>query len=839
MKQKILICLILFNAIFNYCFSQQSGVSVKPSASPPNALAASGNCKVRGKLIDSTTNQPVGYATVVLFRSANDSLVGGALTDDKGQFSIDNLSPGEYRFKIEFIGYNPIIKTGIVVNDKKPIYNVGSLKLTGTSNKLKEVTVTGSKKFMENHLDKLVYNVENDITSQGGVATDILKKVPMVSVDIDGNVDLLGDPNVRVFINGKPSSMFDNNLAAALASIPASQIKTIEVITSPGAQYDAQGTGGIINIVLKDTKIKGINGNGNLSVGSRYENGYLGVHIRNGGLDVNASAGGNIQLNTKTLTGYTRTTDSMGLQQDGYNSVKRDGYWGHAGFTWNITKTDEFDAGISYNNFGNTNQGIVNQRDSTYSNFMDTGTIRNSNNYFRYKGEDWNANYQKKFGREGQEIDFHYLGSTYGSVATYGQTQVYSFGNTEFGGAQGANNYLDNENSVELAYTRPFSKNSELNVGVKGNFSSIYSSANYATLDTASHVYMNERSQNDQFDFRRNIYAAYASFTCKIFEKYDLKLGVRDEYTITQFPGDGISILPYNFVTPSATISRKLNKDQTIKFAYSRRIQRPGYSQYNPFVNAADPLNLSTGNPYLMPQTVDMFELSYYKFYEQGSNILVTTYFKYDQADWQSYSNYYPVYSAKDTAYTNTTVSKTINAATEEIGGISISGTWAATKDLQIRCSINCFDKYLIPDSGTASSSNLNLRTSLNVTYKFNKDLSAEFYAGYNSKRYEVQGVYPSFASYSFAVRQHLFKTKANIAFTTTDPFNRYTNQVTYISSISGDNFYSVNTRRYPYQTFSLSFNFKFGKLEFQEKKSFENDHGNAPSENNSGENKS
>jgi len=835
-KHKVLICLILFTAIFNYCFSQQSGVPVKPSVNAPKASAAAGSCKVKGKLVDSTTNQPVGYATVVLFRSANDSIVGGALTDDKGQFSIDNLLPGEYRFKIEFIGYNPILKAGIVVNDKKPVYNAGNIKLSGTSSKLKEVTVTGSKKFMENHLDKLVYNVENDITSQGGVATDILKKVPMVSVDIDGNIDLLGDPNVRVFINGKPSSMFDNNLAAALASIPASQIKTIEVITSPGAQYDAQGTGGIINIVLKDNKIRGINGNGNLSVGSRYENGYVGMHIRNGGLDINASAGGNVQLNTKTLTDYTRTTDSMGLQQDGYNTVKRDGYWGHTGFIWNITKTDEFDAGISYNNFGNTNQGGVNQQQVDSFPYTDTGTIRNSNNYFRYKGEDWNANYQKKFGREGQEIDFHYLGSTYGSVATFGQTQVYTFDNREFGGAQGSNNYLDNENSLELAYARPFSKNSELNVGVKANFSDIYSSANYATLDTGTHSYLNEASQDNHFDFRRNVYAAYASFTTRIFEKYDLKLGVRDEYTITQFPGDNISIAPYNFVTPSATISRKLDKDQTIKFAYSRRIQRPGYSQYNPFVNAADPLNLSTGNPYLLPQTVHMFELSYYKFFEQGSNILVTTYFKYDQADWQSYSKYYLAYSTADTVYTNTMVSQTINAATEEIGGVNISGTWAATKDLQIRCNINCFDKYLIPDSGAAPTNNLNLRSSLNATYKFNKDLSAEFYVGYNSKRYEVQGVYPSFASYNFAVRQQLMKTKANIAFTTTDPFNKYTNQVTYIS---GENFNSVSTRRYPYQTFSLSFNFKFGKLEFQEKKTDENEHGNAPGDNNPGENKS
>ena len=475
--------------------------------------------------------------------------------------------------------------------------------------------------------------------------------------------------------------------------------------------------------------------------------------------------------------------------------------------------------------------------------------MRNSNNYYLYHGEDWNANYQKKFGREGQEFDFHYLGSAYGSIATYGQNQFYSdiLNNAEFGGAEGNNNYLDKENSLEADYTRPFSKNAELNVGLKAGFSSINSTSGYSLLVLPAGNYANDPLQDNTFDFRREIYAAYASYSCKITEHYDLKLGVRDEYTLTHFPGDNISIPDYNFVTPSATIARKFNHDQTLKFAYSRRIQRPGFGQYNPFVNAADPLNLSTGNPYLTPQKVHSLELSYYKFFEQGSNILVTMYYRYSAADWQSYSNYYPVYTimgsnGTDTSYTNTTVSKTINAATEQTGGINISGTWAATKDLQLRCNINTFVKYLVPDSGGVISSNLNLRSSLNATYKFTKDLSAEFYVGYNSRRYEVQGIYPSFASYNFAVRQQLFKTKASIAFTTTDPFNKYTNQITYISSSSSSNpssnFSSISERRYPYQYFSLSFNFKFGKLQFEEKKPAQEENDHTPVEGN-GDNKS
>ena len=821
MKEKIFICILLFNAFFYTGFSQQSKIA--------------GACKIKGKLIDSTTSQPVDYATIVAFLAPGDSLAGGIITDDKGQFTIDNLAPGTYRLKIEFIGYNPINKTGIVVTDKKPVINVGNIKLVGNSKSLKEVAVTGSKKFMENHLDKLVYNVEKDITSQGGVATDVLKKVPMVSVDIDGNLELLGDQNVRVFINGKPSAMFDNNLTEALAAIPASQIKSIEVITNPGAQYDAQGTGGIINIILKDNKQKGINGNVTLSGGSRYQNGSANVHIKNGNLDVNASVNGNLQLDTKTLTSYNRSADSAGLTQDGYNTVHRDGYGAHTGFDWAVTKNDFISGGVSYNDFGNTNVGSVSQDQTIiYPNPADTITIRNSNNYYRYRGEDWNLSYKKKFGREGQEIGIYFQGSTSTSDVTYQQDQYYEPGNSEFNGARGGNTITDNENYLTLDYTRPFSDNAQLNVGVKGTFSDLSSNTDHYLLSLPSEVYTPDLSQQDNFNFRRSIYAAYASFTCKVFKNYDVKLGVRDEYTITAFPTDTIAIPAYNFITPSATISRKLKNDQTIKISYTRRIQRPGFYQYNPFVNATDPANLTTGYPGITPEKNHAVELSYYKFSESGSSLLVTLFYRYSGSDWQSHSYYYDSVAVGNTVYRNVTVASTINAATENQGGLSINGTWAVTKHLEIRCNGSVFDKYIVPIGGGTIVNSTNYRANLNATYKFTKDLTAEFYSNYNSPRYEAQGKYPSFASYSFAVRQQVLNKKGSIAFTTTDPFNKYTTQSTYIS---GENFSSVSTRRYPYQIFGLSFSYKFGKIEFKENKK-ENENENTPENNSGGENK-
>ena len=202
------------------------------------------------------------------------------------------------------------------------------------------MTVTAPRGLVENKIDKLVYNAEKDITSQGGVATDILKKVPMVSVDVDGNVELQGNANILFLINGKPSSIFGNNLTDALQSIPASQIKSIEVITSPGAKYDAEGTGGIINIVLKDAKLKGINGNISLTAGSRLQNGSLNLNARKGSLGLNAFFSGNAQLSSTTINSSDRSSiDTVGqthseLIQNGSSAFTRNGYESGLGFDW-------------------------------------------------------------------------------------------------------------------------------------------------------------------------------------------------------------------------------------------------------------------------------------------------------------------------------------------------------------------------------------------------------------------------------------------------------------------------------------------------------------------------
>ena len=227
--------------------------------------------KISAKVLDAVSHEPIEFATITLMNDSTKKVLNGSITNKRGSFDIQNIPSGNYQLVVQFIGYEDYTQKISLTNN----HIISEILLKKKSVQLNDVTVKSTRQIIENKLDKMVYNLEKDITSQGGVATDALKKIPGVTVDIDGNVELLGNPSVKFLIDGKPSAIFGNSIADALQSIPNSQIQSIEVITSPSAKYDATGTGGIINIILKKSKIEGFNGNINFAAGTRLENGSL------------------------------------------------------------------------------------------------------------------------------------------------------------------------------------------------------------------------------------------------------------------------------------------------------------------------------------------------------------------------------------------------------------------------------------------------------------------------------------------------------------------------------------------------------------------------------------
>lgn len=362
---------------------------------------------------------------------------------------------------------------------------------------IQEVIISGKKSTVENRVDKIVYNVASDITSQSGAAIDILRKVPQVTVDADGNVELQGNPNVRFLINGKPSSIFGNNLADALASIPASQIKSIEAVTSPGAKFDAQGTGGIINIVLNESKVKGINGIINASAGTRFETGAVNLNFRNNNFSLNAFFSGNAQLKSRTPFSQDRfshsETSQTRLLQKGYTDFQRHGYRTGLGFDWSTNKTNTLSGSVSYNDFANRSIGFINQEQ--YTNDFSTSTeqsvigYRNSDNRSSVNSIDANLSYRKTFQKKGQELTAYYLVSYGSPKSNYLQTQNLAGALSPYDGILGSNPGADTSHNLSVDYVQPINDKVTLEMGTKAILQHIINTTNVSVLDTLSGQY--------------------------------------------------------------------------------------------------------------------------------------------------------------------------------------------------------------------------------------------------------------------------------------------------------------------------------------------------------------
>ena len=367
------------------------------------AFSQSGG-KINGQVFDSITRLPVEYTTITISERTTGKVISGAIADANGTFAIDAIPNGSYVVSLEFIGYEKRTVDNVSVTLAAQKVSVGKIYLSPTSKAIEGVTVTADAPVVENKIDKIVYNAANDVTAQGGLALDILKKVPLVTVDIDGNVELQGNSNIKFLINGKPSSIFGSNLAEALATIPASQIKSIEAITSPGAKSDVQGTGGIINIILKDSRSQGINGSINLSGGTRLENGSGNLNIRKNNFGVNLFFSGNAQLVSRTPMTQDRSSyDTAGnissqLYQRGYADFQRNGLQAGAGFDWSPTKKDNVNGSFSFNHFGNQSDGFtLIQQDTAGSSTSPIISTRNSLSRFENNSYDWSLNYKRKF----------------------------------------------------------------------------------------------------------------------------------------------------------------------------------------------------------------------------------------------------------------------------------------------------------------------------------------------------------------------------------------------------------------------------------------------------------
>ncbi|MEP6617429.1 MAG: TonB-dependent receptor [Ginsengibacter sp.] len=779
---------------------------------------------ISGRVMDSTSGTALEYATITLYATNSNVPLTGTVTDKNGTFIIKGLDDGTFTILFEFIGYKTFSLQSVSLNKNKTTADLKNILLARQKNTLQTVVVSGQTKLIENKIDKIVYNAEKDISSQTGVAADVLKKVPQVSIDADGNVQLAGSSGVRFLVNGKPSTAFGSSITEVLQSIPASQIKSIEVITNPGARYDAQGLGGIINIILKSNNAKGYNGNLSLTAGTRVENGSFNFNTRKNNLGINIFISGNKRLNAKTLLSSARVTNDSNqlnlLQQQGENKIERHGFQAGGGFDLTFRKYNNLTGSVSFNNFGNTASGLTNQLLEINKGSAEPVqlSVIEANNKFQFKNVDASLNFKKTFTKEDQELELGF-NTSFGNNHQASANEQFSLPQDSlFYGTKSDNPGHERETEITLDYTQPLTKEVVLGIGSKASFDNFTSTSNILRYNPLIQIFDSYPSLNNNLDYKQQVYAAYSELSFPVGKLFQAKLGGRFERTdVNSFYSNAqqqVKTPGYNTFVPSIFFSKKIGEDQTIKLAYSKRIERPDYGDLNPFVNTNDPKNLSAGNPYLKPEIGHRFELGYSRDISAKGSVMMTLFYRINEDDIQPFIVYYPSYKVGDSVFNNVSVTTRQNIGQEKNMGLILFGDLHITSKLAVRSNVSLFKRHTINkvDKGYNSNS-FNYRFNLNTNYQFTSTLLAEFFGNFNSARHEAQGNYPSFTTYTLALRKQFWNKKGSMAITANNFLNK---NVTQKTNLFGPGFSVDMVRKIPFRSIGINFAWKFGKLEFK-----------------------
>lgn len=775
---------------------------------------------VSGRIIEKISKQPLEYATVAFEDATSKKVVAGVMTDSKGTFSV-NIPAGIYNVKFEFISF----KENVMLNKELlQTTDLGDVALTEDAAQLNEVVVRAEKTSVEIKLDKKVYNVGQDMMVKGGTVSDVLENVPSVTVDVEGNVSLRGNENVRIFIDGRPSNSL--NIADVLKQLPADAIDKVEVITNPSSRYDAEGGAGILNIILKKGKSNGFNGSVTASVGVPETYGL------NGNLNYKVNA-----LNFFTTTGYDyRTSQGAGVNENEYfndNGTTRNfifedrdterlrkGISTKTGVEWKMNATSFWTNSISYReNSGNNLEYVSFLNLDANKNFV-SDTYRSSDGFNSGKNINFSSNYVKKFKKEGHKLtaDYSYSSDSDNENALITAAAKGS-NNKKFDTS--FNNQRNYQTQFQMDYVLPLKEGSQLELGYKGNFNNLRSKYNVSTDQNGNAV---EAGLSNTLQYKEDVVALYTQYGFKV-NKLSYLFGLRYEATdidINLLDTNDYNTKKYDNFFPSAFLNYEVSDKANVSTSYSKRLSRPRGRFLNPATNFSSNINLFQGNPDLNPSFTDKIDIGYLKRWDKVT-FSTSIYFE----DTKSVFSFVRSNTGDTTADgTAIILSKPINLGKEQTVGFEATANFSPLKSWKLNLSTNVLNAKTTGSYSFVNANNvlenINLNNSTLTWFarfgsriSFSKSSAWQLNGMYMGPRTTGQGKNFGRFVLNTAFSKDVLKDKATIAFNISDIFNSQINQ----SESNLTSVFSYNEFQWRKRQFNLSFTYRFNKKKNEREK--------------------
>ena len=770
---------------------------------------------ITGNIIDSNTKEPLEYATVVLNNIETKQLSGG-ITDEKGNFTI-KIIPGTYDISFEFISFKTIKIPKKIINSS---VNFGTIKLSEDSDKLDEIVIIAEKSTVEIRLDKRIYNVGKDMTVKGGSASDVLDNVPSVDVDVEGNVSLRGNENVRILIDGKPSALVGLSGTEALRQLPADAIERVEVVTSPSARYDAEGTAGILNIILRKGVATGLNGSLNTTIGDPTQYRIASnINFRTKKINFftnlgyrNSSSPGNFLTNLSTFE--NESVNSLRIEDRDFER-KRNGYNINLGLEYFLSNESSITGTYFYRDSDNKNLSTNAIQVFDVNNILEYSDVRVQDEDEIDETSQISLNYTNNINNSGHKltIDFQYSDSKEIETAFIDDSLA-------------SENNITAENSkstlIQSDYVLPIGEHMQFELGYRGDFQDLNSNF------LVNRIPELDFNPSNNLIFKQNVNAIYSQFGNKI-NKFSYLLGLRTEITDVKVRLTNTNEnfdYRYTEVFPTINFGLERTDNQSFTLGYSRRLRRPRYWYLNPFESRNSQNVIYKGNPGLIPTFTNSFDLGFLQ--KIGKLTLNSSiYFQHSVNAIQRVTR--DEIRLLDGVNQVITIREPINLASEDRYGFELTANYNPSKKVRLSGSFNVFqqeskglyeyNKFTIDETSGAIISSPEIQdlgninnswfSRFNATFTLPWKIQMQNRLSYRGPRYTAQSESKGMFSANIALSKDVFSEKGTLVLNVSDVFNSRKWRSTNFNP-NKENPTSINSQESQWRVRQISLNFTY-----------------------------